>query len=256
MNMMSTFLYTRANKSHNKGLTKYTVLGVNKIQREKFVRETLLLKRKTSRIIREYLKDLREKKSSLGVKDYYGRGLQRSPMMEGWLIRGSRSHLHFLAAQHLAAPAALQALVAQTHFLAQQGSLHPVQGLGPQHLELKHLHALVPQTHFLAQQASLHLLQGLGPQHLVPKHLQALVPQTHFLAQQASLHLLQGLGQHLAPAAALQALVPQTHFLVQQASLHLLQARLTTLRTLAGADFLAIVLAMLIVGRVICLIIL
>jgi len=139
------------------------------------------------------------------------------------LIRGKRIHLHFLAAQHFLAPVALQALVPQTHFLAQQGSLHAVQGLGPQHLVPNALQALVPQLHFLAQQGSLHLLQGLGPQHLVPQALQALVPQTHFLAQHGSLHLL--------------------------------QARLTT-ATLAGQHFLAIVFAILKVGSLFCLIIL
>jgi hypothetical protein len=56
-----------------------------------------------------------------------------------------------------------------------------------------HLQAEVPQTHFLAQQASLHPEQGLA-QHLeAGPHLQAEVPQTHFLAQHASLHEEQGL---------------------------------------------------------------
>ena len=184
-----------------------------------------------------------------------GKLLQQSPMMRGVLIR--ECHVHFLAAQHLEAGPHLQAEVPQTHFLAQQGSLHAVQGLAEaQHLEPgPHLQALVPQTHFLAQQSSLHDLQGLGPQHLVPKALQALVPQLHFLAQQGSLQHLQGLGpQHLVPHA-LQALVAQTHFLAQHASLHLLQALLVTLATALGADFLAIVLAI-VIEILFCLIIL
>ena len=109
------------------------------------------------------------------------------------------------------------------------------------------LHAEVPQTHFLAQQASLHLLQGFL-QHLeAGPHLQALVPQTHFLAQQASLHPVQGLAtalQHLEAGPHLQAEVPQTHFLAQQASLHAEQGLLAaTFMTLLGAALLAIVLA-------------
>ena len=144
-----------------------------------------------------------------------------------------------------------QALVPQTHFLAQQAAVHLLQGR--QHLALpKAAHFLVLQTHLTAQQGSLQTVHGLGTlQHPEAEHLQALVPQTHFLAQHLPVHLhfLDFLAQQADLAPALHALVPHTHLVLQQGSLQAVHA-LLAMTFLVQHDaalvvFLAIVFAIL-----------